>query len=203
MKKPAKSTTPRCNAKSKHKGIADNGRGSGSLTCRQPAGWGTSHVGFGRCKFHGGNTSAHKKSVQPEMARAEVALYGLPRDVDPHTALLEELHRTAGHVAWLSLKVQSLETDADLHGPVGGGQWSIPRQEPTIWVRLYQDERKHFLAISAACVNAGIEERRVRLAEQEGQMIAKVISGILEDLGVADQPEVPSIVRRHLTLVEG
>ena len=25
-------------------------------TCRRPAGWGTRHVGFGRCKLHGGAT---------------------------------------------------------------------------------------------------------------------------------------------------
>src|SRR4051794_5751686 len=35
-------------------------------TCRRPAGWGTKHVGFGRCKLHGGATpyrSGHYSTV--------------------------------------------------------------------------------------------------------------------------------------------
>ena len=28
--------------------------------CRRPAGWGTDHVGMGRCKLHGGATKSHR-----------------------------------------------------------------------------------------------------------------------------------------------
>lgn len=33
----------------------------GEGTCRLPAGWGTDHVGRGRCKLHGGCTPRHSK----------------------------------------------------------------------------------------------------------------------------------------------
>jgi hypothetical protein len=138
-----------------------------------------------------------------------VVVYGLSREIDPHAALLEELHRTAGHVAWLASiigagvmkadesptgKKRAVKLDQDVFG---GGQ------QPSVWVELYHRERKHLADVAKTCIAVGIEERRIRLAEQTGEMFAKAIRGILADLGVADRPEVPDVVRRHLTLVTG
>jgi hypothetical protein len=52
---------------------------------------------------------------------------------------------------------------------------------------------------SKVAIAAGIEERRVKLAEQQGALLAQAIRGILAELGVGDRPEVPAVVRRHLT----
>jgi hypothetical protein len=48
-------------------------------------------------------------AARETMAKA-VRTLGLPIDVDPGKALLDEIHWTAGHVAWLRYKVQELET---------------------------------------------------------------------------------------------
>jgi hypothetical protein len=32
----------------------------GQGVCQKQAGWGTDHLGFGRCRLHGGNTTAHR-----------------------------------------------------------------------------------------------------------------------------------------------
>jgi hypothetical protein len=48
-------------------------------------------------------------AARETMAKA-VRTLGLPIDVDPGKALLDEIHWTAGHVAWLRDKVQELET---------------------------------------------------------------------------------------------
>lgn len=168
--------------------------------CQKPAGWGTDHVGTGRCRFHGGATPSHNRKAQKDNAIAAVETYGLPRDVDPDAALLEELHRTAGHVAWLNGIVTEIDGD-DLHGPVGGGPESIPREEPSIWLRLYQEERKHLAAVAKSCIDAGIEERKVQLAEQQGALLAQVLQGVLDELGVKDGPKRRKVVRKHLTLV--
>jgi len=134
------------------------------------------------------------------MAAEMVVSYGLSREIDPHSALLEELHRTAGHVAWLGMRVAELEESA-MKAPVGGGQGGFPSIEPHVWIRLYQEERRHLASVAKDCVKVGIEERRVRLAEGQGEMIAQVLRGVLEDLGVGDDPAIPGIVRRHLMLV--
>lgn len=54
--------------------------------CQQPAGWGTSHPGYGRCKLHGGSTQTQTAKALKQMARDEVLrTTGLPvfvRSVD-------------------------------------------------------------------------------------------------------------------------
>lgn len=87
---PAATGRERCGAK-----------GRSGKACGLPAGHGTDHVGVGRCSRHGGATKTHVVAARREQAVRAVATYGLPREIDPHAALLEELHRTAGHVAWL------------------------------------------------------------------------------------------------------
>jgi hypothetical protein len=156
--------------------------------------------------MHGGRSprvaaAAHRQQAA-EAAEAAVVAYGLPREIDPHTALLEELHRTAGHVAWLGMKVADLG-EGDMSGPVGGSHGGWPSIEPHVWIRLYGEERRHLAHVAKTCVVVGIEERRVHLAEAQGELIAEVLRGVLADLGVADDPAVPAVVRRHLMLVAG
>jgi hypothetical protein len=79
--------------------------------CGKPAGWGTDHNGTGHCRLHGGASPNGRKHAQAQQAVAAVVTYGLAREIDPHQALLEELHRTAGHVAWLQIKVAELEAE--------------------------------------------------------------------------------------------
>lgn len=170
--------------------------------CKRPAGWGTDHPGSGRCKLHGGSTRAGGVKAEKERAAAAVQNYGLPVEVDPHTALLEELYRTAGHVAYLNTVVGQLERE-NMVGPVGGAQGGYPEWKPSVWISLYQQERKHMAAIAKTCVDVGIEERRVRVAEQQGQLFAQALEGILKELGVYGKPETPEVVRKHLQVIEG
>jgi len=150
------------------------------------------------CRYHGGGAKhVRKAATKRDQLERVFDTYGLPREVDPHTALLEELHRTAGHVAWLGQIVVMLDTDE------GKGKLlekTMFGEQPAVWIKLLSQERKHLIDVAKACVAAGIAERQVKLAETQGQIIATVIQAVLTDLGVADKPEVPAIVRRHLSL---
>lgn len=188
------------------------GTNRGGKVCGQPPGWGTDHPGIGKCKHHGGSTPTHKAAAKSEMARRAVATYGLPREVDPAVALLEEVHRTAGHVAWLHEKVQDID-EADLVWGVveevdkGSGEFTgtdtTSAAKPNIWLELYHRERKHLTDVCKAALAAGIAERQVRLAEQQGALLVGVINRILDDLALsAEQRElVPTVVPRHLRAV--
>lgn len=176
--------------------------------CTRPAGWGTSHAGTGACKLHSGSTPNGIKAAAKQQAAKAVAVYGLPVEVDPHTALLDELHRTAGHVAWLGDLISSGRMTAEQNPTsrvrkVRLDQGTLAGDIPLVWVSLYREERLHLARVAKTCIDVGIEERRVRVAEQTGQLLAGVIRGVLTDLGVADHPEAPAIVRRHLMLVGG
>ncbi|MHA7144204.1 hypothetical protein ACX80U_05735 [Arthrobacter sp. TmT3-37] len=138
------------------------------------------------------------------MERAIVTL-GLPQDVDPAKALLDEISRTYGAVLWLQGKVRELEPDQLVWGtvetqqgigPQGPVDTTTERAEFNAWYQLYLGERKHLVAVTTAALKAGIEERRVRLAEQQGDLVAQAIRSILDALNLTpSQWElVPTVV---------
>ncbi len=169
--------------------------------CGRPRGWGTPHPGYGNCKNHGGCTPNGIKHAEAEAAKDAVSTYGLPREIDPHSALIEELHRTAGHVAWLSDLIQRFETDDQLKQSAFSEYGSIDR--PAVWLDLYERERKHFKDVAKTCIAVGIEERRIQIAEQQGELMAQVIRGMLSDLDIPITPEVQGVIRRNLTVLQG
>lgn len=186
--------------------------GEGNELCTRPAGWGTDHPGVGPCKLHGGNTSNHVTAAVVAQAKSAVVTFGLPREVDPRDALLEEVYRTAGAVDFLQSKVRELEADAIIWGKAEEFEkqaGEFPGVDTThkaavhVWVELWQRERAHLVKVAKEAINCGIEERRVRLAEQQGALLAGVIKGILGDLDLTpDQAaKVSTIVPRHLRAV--
>lgn len=178
--------------------------------CQLRAGWGTDHVGIGRCKLHGGNTPDHRKQANGIKAAAAVVTFGLPREIDPQTALLEEVHRTAGHVAYLGQVVRDLE-QSDLKQLDAGERF----EKPAVWVEMYERERTHLVKVAATCISAGIAERQVRLAEDQGRQLANVLRDVLADVfgllgeaGVSvevlvriQREAVPGVVRQRLSEV--
>lgn len=183
-----------CGAKTRQKGAKNR--------CSRPAGWGVD-VGYGFCKLHAGQTKTGLKRSAKERAVEIINTYGLPVDTTATEALEGELKRTAGHVAWLQTKIAETPKDDDLVYSVGGGQNTAPAIEPSVWVRLYQAERKHLTDVAKACHAVGIDERRVQLAEQQGQLLAQAVQGMLRELGVEHDPRTPRIVRKYLMLAQG
>ena len=185
-------------AKRTHKGKRDpwqevegkcNGRlRTGKGLCGQTAGMGTPHLHVGRCKLHGGCSPTHVINAERIMTVQACETYGLPRDVEPHVALLEEIARTAGHVDWLGAKVRGEE---DLG-------------EKSFELRLYKSERHHLVDVCKAAITCGIAERQVKIAEAQGQLIVRVLDGVLEAIGVDREDEtVRKEVSRQLRLVSG
>jgi hypothetical protein len=189
-----------------------NGRKTGDRGyCKQDAGANTWHKGVGRCSRHGGASPTYINEVHRLRAQEAVGRYGLPVKIEPKAALIGELERTQGHVTFLELKVNELEEE-QMVGEVGASGEDLKtglvhkaEAKANIWINMYQAERKHLEDIAKACIAAGIEERRVRLAEQQGELIASAITGVLDELvpGWKDRKDAPAIVRKHLTLVSG
>jgi hypothetical protein len=176
----------------------------GNELCTRPAGWGTDHPGHGPCKLHGGNTTSHVTAGVVAMAESAVKTFGLSREIDPRDALLEEVYRTAGAVDWLAKQVQALDTASVVWGRTEETDEGVKHKAaPNVWVQLYQQERAHLVRVAKEAIAAGIEERKVRLAEQQGAMLASVIKAVLADLDLTadQQARVPEVVPRHLRAV--
>lgn len=172
--------------------------GSGDR-CTLRAGFGTDHPGFGTCKHHLGATPAGVTSAEKERAKKATEQFGIAVVTTPQDALLAEVHRSAGVVAYLDTVVQELQQD-DLKQHTTddeGRHW----EKEAIWVKLYRDERAHMVRVCSEAIKCGVAERQVKLAEQQGLLLAGAIRAILTDLGVAGDPRAPEIVRRHLVAV--
>jgi hypothetical protein len=195
---------PRCWGRSKKTGNQ----------CGRPANAGQ-HV----CRFHGGNTPQALAKAQERLteqkARTIVETYGRKINTTATEALLEEVQWTAGHVAWLRERVQEIESSAAVEGTDREHPlvWGVTREKiggedrgtteeaaPNVWLRLYQQERDHLVKVCSAAIKAGIEERRIQLAEQQGALVAQAIRAILGDLQLTpeQQARVPEVVPRHL-----
>lgn len=146
--------------------------------------------GSGVCWYHGGNKKAVRLAAQRRLAEQEarelMATYGKPVvGLNPVDALLHEIEWTAGHIEWLRVQVQTLENDELTWGESqtmsAGDQVQIVRRAaPHILVQVYQQERRHLLECTAVAIKAGVEERRVRLAERYGATIADVFRRLLD-----------------------
>lgn len=143
------------------------------------------------CPMHGGKAPQVRNAIERRRQERAAVLaaesFGVPVIVDPHTALLEELHRTAGAVAWLGALVADLDRSEIGWGrtreKVGGEDHGTTHEaRPSVWVSLWQGERDRLVKVAKACLDAGIEERRVRLAESAGQELAAVLRRVLDRL---------------------
>lgn len=149
-------------------------------------------------------------------------LYGSPtNDTDPTEVLLAEIRRTAGHVEWLSTQIQ--ESDPEMFVKT---LWLVKRQSGFVregeidttdfsqagamWLELYLTERRHLANICRTALAAGIEERRVRLAEKQAELIGEMLRSVLfelsDHLGIVIDPEdeaVRTIIFNQLMKLSG
>lgn len=227
------STTPKCGAKLSSRGVDQVEDADLDRTCKQPAGHGTSHPGFGYCKFHGGNTAAGRKAGAKAMGRAiiqqrraESAAFGDRNDplndVTPEQALLEEVRRSVALVRWLEEKISSWQIDTspltdpptqaraqEIKMARGLGLPALTEEtfkgtpyatDAHSWLILYREERDHMVKVSKLTIDAGIAERQVRLAENQGLLLATAINAILRALSLSAEQasQVPELVPRIL-----
>lgn len=177
-------TRGKCGAKKRHgKGI-----------CGLPKGYGTEHLGFGRCRFHGGNAPNGRKSA----AKDQAVLMGAPIDMNPLDALIWCIKITAGEIEFCTKQLEILDQDEWLEHTLIGKQIHV-------WAKERQKAVDRLAKMSKDALGLGIAERAVRLAEQYGSSLAKYTKGLLEDLELTpDQmKKAPLVVRKHLALLEG
>jgi hypothetical protein len=161
------------------------------------------------CESHGGKApqvrSAADARIATQKVRALVETYGLPVEITPELAILGEVHRTAGHVAWLEQQVRALSPSELTWGVTrvkegGDDRGTTEEAAPHVLLKLYHVERAHLVKVCSEALRAGIEERRVKLAEHQGALVADVIRAILGDLklNAKQQARVREVVPRHL-----
>lgn len=185
--------------------------------CRRKAGAGTGHQGVGRCSNHLGATEKNERVAAIYLAKRELQVMGLPLPIHPIDAILQCVSIAAGEVQYASDRIAELKDD-DATGPVvssrplkyeKGAESSTERVEEHgppalhIWVQVRHEAMDRLTHYSKIALAANVSERQIQLAEGQARQLASAIRGILQDLGLANDPRAPAIVRRHLELVGG
>ncbi len=164
------------------------------------------------CRFHGGAAPQVQEAAQRRIAIAEArqaaVTLGLLIDISPEQALLDEVQRCAGMVAFYQARVEEIAdagfnslvfglTKSKIGGEDGGDTFEA---KPSVWLQLLNEERDRLVRVCAAALRAGIEERRVKLAEQQGILVAAVVRRILTRLNLTDDQLalVPTVVPEEL-----
>lgn len=136
--------------------------------CRRGAGWGTSHDGYGACKLHGGCTPSGIKAAAKEAARDfAVGMLGAEVDVDPLGAMLLSVKLAAGMVAYYRLQMVA---DGDAVSPA--------------LVDGYERANERMGKLAKAALDAGVNERLVKIAERTAERIALAAEEALEAAGI-------------------
>lgn len=184
----------RCEATSKQSG----------LRCKRWA-----RPGSNVCAMHGAKAPQTVRAAarrlamgEAQMAIAEERALGRVLPVEPAEAMLEMVREAAANVAVLRDLVQTLElgtvtdpvpwVDADgeiiagaMPASIAGLTGSEAKRNdaaPHVWVVMYNDERERLVKWAKACRDAGVDERRVELAEGQARVLAGVLRGVAEAL---------------------
>lgn len=153
------------------------------LKCTLPAGWGTDHPGIGPCKHHFGNTERVVRSAGLHEGR-EVAKVlkgmGVAVDMDPGEALRWEVNNTLGHVAWHRAVIDTWELlNKD-------GSFRPMSSEQAEFYERYQAERAHLVRAARMAIAADVENRAMRLAEAQAQLVGDAMDRIFARLQLTE-----------------
>lgn len=172
--------------------------------CRMPA-----IRGGTVCRMHGGSAPQVRAAANRRLA-LNTYINAHPQ-VDPHTTLLEEVRRTAGHVRALEAILSDLNDEQlvwgqtrEVHAP--DGTTRTLQAARNLWLELYQGERAHLLRACHTAVSCGVEQKRVEMEQQHGQLLADVIRRVLDDpqlgLDAGRRHAARRVAARHLRALE-
>jgi hypothetical protein len=166
-------------------------------TCGLPAGWGTEHKGFGRCRKHFGNSPNVAKAAEKQRLEHEVRDLLARLDVTPVEDPLTELQKLAGEVvAWknaMAAKVNELTSVR--YETLYGEQL---RSE----VALFERAMDRCERVLTAMARLNIDARLARISEEQGRLVTEALRGALAELGLSQEAQMAArpVVARHLQL---
>lgn len=179
-------------------------RGAGSSTgicgarkkdntvCNLSAGWGTNHRGIGTCRNHGGHLPGPRKAAAKATILQAADEMGLSLEIEPHDLMLATVHATAGALAFAQGQIAKVPPE--------------DHKARAFWMEAQGQALDRSARVSKAALDAGIAERRVRLAERTGALIAsaaeRAMGRMARPIPVEDRAEFARLFQVELARLE-
>lgn len=180
------------------------------------------------CGMHGGKAFHVRNASQRRRGLAaiktELDSLGCDVDVEPAEAMIIMVRESAANVVYLRSLVQELSGKVGSEGPVvidedgvarvdpaWVGDGIAQRTDPDTWksethvlVRMYNEERERLVRFSKLCRDAGVDERMLQIAEQQGEWLVTTLDRVLEHLELTDEQrgKLPAIMGRVVSEIE-
>lgn len=169
-------------------------------------------TGMTVCGTHGGRSpnaiAGAEKRIREDEARADAARFAARTDIHPAEALLELVHYQAGIVTYWRGRVEEVDAKDLEWGKTreksGGEDFGTTEEAvPHVAYRLLVEAQDKLAAYASAALKAGVDERRVKIAESQGAAVAGAIRAILAALNLtpAQLELVPTVVPAQLRLL--
>lgn len=174
------------------------------------------------CDTHGGrapqNRAAAERRAQEATAVAACAKFGLPIEVTPMQALLQQVRVAAGEVAFYRARVQELTPDQMVHGYTsaqrtrgvsGYGRGvdettTLAQARPHVWVQLLHDSERHLADVCRYALAAGAQEQIVELLKAEAAVLVRALVAVLTRFGIDERdPRIPIVVPEIIQEITG
>jgi hypothetical protein len=176
-------------------------------TCKNRAGKGTTHVGIGACKHHGGSTRNHVKFAEVEIAKRSVNLWGGRRDVHPAQALLELVQWKASECAYWRYRVAEIAEEDLTWGTTkvktgGDDRGTTEEAKPHIALVMLRQAEKDLAEFAAASLRAGVEASLVEVAKSQASQLAAVLRALVSDPRVSVDGPADVVIVDALRVLE-
>jgi hypothetical protein len=122
------------------------------------------------------------------------------RNITPHEALLSLVRTASARAAWTDTVIVNAMRE---HVEAGGDPLKPP-PDLVPWLRQSREERKLAATTAKQAVDAGVMVALERRLDVEGELVASVLGGVLDRLGLDPEQRMEALsTAQHLLLEAG
>jgi hypothetical protein len=166
----------------------------------------------GRNPSHGVTRAASwKRKAEEIRATARFGGFPIPQDVHPVDVLTDELKRSTAFCWWIESKVAEWPDELIKLGESNfddkGGMQTAPTND-AMWLDIWLREREHLAKVARMCIDAGVSERQIALAEEQTRLMITLLDKAFEALELSgDQqsriPQIMPMIIKQMALPHG
>jgi hypothetical protein len=149
--------------------------------------------------------ASRKRAVEEIRATARFGNFPIPADMSPIDVLVDELKRSAGFCFWIESKMaewgdELIDLGVTNYDDKGSMQTADTNERA--WLDVWQRERAHLARVAKLCIDAGVSERQIALAEKQAELMFAIINEAFTQLGLTSEQQkrvpqiMPALIRR-------